>query len=280
MILGAARAGDRLVAVGDRGLVMLSDDQGASFRQAAAVPTRATLTAVHFVDAQNGWAVGHWGVILATHDGGEHWQLQRDDLTVDQPLFSVWFANAHDGVAVGLFSLLLLTHDGGASWERGKLPAAAGAQKIDTNLFALFGAPGGPIMIAGEQGMVFASTDAGRSWSAHPTGNKGTLWAGAALRDGTLVVAGLRGKILRSRDQGRSWQSVDSGTQSSITALAQMPDGRLLATALDGVSLSSTDSGASFTLVQRVEPISLTAIVARTDGSPLYFCVDGVVRGN
>ena len=55
LLLDAVKAGDRIVVVGERGHVLLSDDQGASWRQAK-VPTRATLTAVYFVDAQNGWA--------------------------------------------------------------------------------------------------------------------------------------------------------------------------------------------------------------------------------
>jgi photosystem II stability/assembly factor-like uncharacterized protein len=278
MILGATRAGHRIVAVGDRGLVMLSDDDGAHFRQAAAVPTRAALTSVVFVGDRAGWAVGHWGVILATTDGGENWKLQRDDLTVDQPLFSVWFRDAKEGMAVGLFSLALATHDGGASWQRMTLPAASGGQKIETNLFSLFPGQDGSIMIAGEQGMVVRSEDMGRTWTARPTGSKGTLWAGVGLRDGALVVGGLRGKILRSRDRGHTWSEVPSGTESSITSLAQLPDGRLMATALDGVSLSSDDGGRTFQVHQRVVPVSLTALAWHEDGRPILFSTAGIER--
>jgi photosystem II stability/assembly factor-like uncharacterized protein len=278
MILGATRAGTRLVGVGDRGLVLLSDDDGRSWRQAAAVPTRATLTAVSFVDASNGWAVGHWGVILATRDGGEHWTLQRDDRAVDQPLFAVWFKDGKSGVAVGLFSLLLTTSDGGATWEKGQLPAQPGVRKVDTNFFALFPDIRGGLLIAGEQGMVYRSEDLGHTWKPLPTGNKGTLWAGAALRDGTLVVAGLRGKVLRSTDLGRAWTAVASGTESSITSLTELPGGRLLATALDGVSLTSDDAGRTFTVQQRVEPLALTTAVPRADGAPILFSTSGVVR--
>jgi len=277
MILGATRAGNRLVGVGDRGLVLLSDDEGQSFRQAAAVPTRATLTAVWFADAQHGWAVGHWGVILATKDGGENWTLQRDDRTVDQPLFSVWFRDAGHGVAVGLFSLILVTQDGGASWEPAHLPRPTGAQKIDTNLFCLFPDAQGNVYVAGEQGMVYRSENNGRDWTALPTGSKGTLWAGVALRDGSLVVAGLRGKVLRSRDRGKTWTAVASGTDSSITALAELPGGVLMATALEGVSLTSSDAGQTFTPTTRVVPVSLTALTWRKDGTPVLFSTAGVV---
>ena len=77
VLIDLARAGERLVAVGERGLVLLSDDHGQSWRQAA-VPVSVSLSAVQFVDAHSGWAIGHAGVVLATRDGGESWVVQLD----------------------------------------------------------------------------------------------------------------------------------------------------------------------------------------------------------
>ncbi|WP_044530250.1 WD40/YVTN/BNR-like repeat-containing protein, partial [Herbaspirillum sp. B65] len=79
MMLGTARAGSRIVAVGAYGYIILSDDGGASYRQAEQVPVDTTLTSVSFVDDKQGWAAGHGGVILHTVDGGKTWQLQRSD---------------------------------------------------------------------------------------------------------------------------------------------------------------------------------------------------------
>ncbi len=76
LLLDVARSGGHFVAVGARGDVLLSDD-GRAWRQSA-VPTRTTFTAVAAVDAQV-WAVGHEGVIAHSADGGEHWELQRQD---------------------------------------------------------------------------------------------------------------------------------------------------------------------------------------------------------
>lgn len=64
MLLGAAWAQKRVVAVGDHGIVLLSDDHGRSYRQARAVPVSSSLTGVSFADARHGWAVGHWGRLL------------------------------------------------------------------------------------------------------------------------------------------------------------------------------------------------------------------------
>ena len=126
MMLSSAKAGKRIVAVGDHGIVLLSDTDGADFRQAKSVPVRSTLTAVCFVGEKTGWAVGHWGVVLRTDDAGESWKVQRGDTLVDQPLFSVYFKDSERGWAVGLWSLMIVTADGGKSWTPVRVPAPPG----------------------------------------------------------------------------------------------------------------------------------------------------------
>src|SRR5438132_7045827 len=59
--LAATRAGERIVAVGERGLIAVSDNNGDQWRQVS-IPLSATLTGVQFVSAKVGWAIGHCGV--------------------------------------------------------------------------------------------------------------------------------------------------------------------------------------------------------------------------
>ncbi len=75
LLQSVTRAGDRIVAVGQRGHVVYSTDGGASWKQAS-VPVSSDLTAVFFVDDKQGWAVGHDGVVLHTVDSGATWALQ------------------------------------------------------------------------------------------------------------------------------------------------------------------------------------------------------------
>jgi len=277
-MLGATQAGQRIVAVGDHGVVLLSDDQGKTFRQAKVVPTRATQNAVSFVDDKEGWAVGHLGVVLHTVDGGETWTMQRDDLSSDRPLFTVWFKDSKLGFAGGLWGLLLKTTNGGNSWEEVKLPVAPDRKKADKNLFALFSNKKGDLFIAAERGTVFKSKDGGQTWKEIVTGNPGTLWTGVALKSGTLIVAGLRGRILRSEDGGEHWSEVDSGTKSSLTGITESIDGRILAVGLDGVSLQSANDGRSFSLSSRPDRMALTAVVSSTQqGEPVVFSENGPV---
>ena len=276
MILDATRAGPRLVAVGERGVVLLSDDDGAHWRQAGKVPVDATLTAVSFADAREGWAVGHLGVILHSADGGETWSVERIDPVEDRPLFAVAFTDARNGVAVGLWSLMLRTRDGGRTWEAAELPPPPGDTRADANLMSVFGDGQGRLFIAGERGLVLRSLDGGATWSYHPTGYRGTFWSGTALADGTLIVGGLRGSVYRSTDNGEHWQRVETGSQSSVTDLVAF-DGRVHAVGLDGVSLDSRDGGASFAVERRADRLSLTAAVA-TAGGVLHFSRAGLVR--
>ncbi|OGB21361.1 MAG: hypothetical protein A3I66_04655 [Burkholderiales bacterium RIFCSPLOWO2_02_FULL_57_36] len=275
-MLAAVAAGKRLVAVGDRGTVLLSDDNGKRFRQARHVPTRATLNAVHFINPREGWAVGHWGVIMHTADGGETWTMQRDELDADQPLFAVWFKDDKTGLAAGLWSLLLRTDDGGKTWNKLTLPIAEGRANFGKNLFGIFQGSQGDLFIAAEQGSLYRSQDGGSQWSEIRTGNTGTFWAGITLDGGAMLVAGLRGKVYRSADGGSVWTAVESGTKSSITDIAQLSDGRIVAVGLDGVSLESRNSGASFIVSTRLDRTPNTAVVAGADGVIVKFTMAGV----
>ncbi len=276
LITAATRAGKRLVAVGDHGVVLLSDDNARSFRQAKGVPTRTTLTGVSFADDKHGWAVGHWGVILASVDGGETWKVQRDELDADRPLLSVWFKDVQTGFAAGIWSNFLATHDGGQTWTPVQVPAPPGSKHADLNLFRLFSDNQGGFYVVAERGMVLHSSDDGAHWAFLETGGKGSLWTGLTMRDGTVVVGGLLGKVFRSSDAGKTWQAARLDSESSITDMVEQLPGRLVAVGLDGLSAVSSDSGQSFMVSQREDRLSLTA-VGLAGAQPVLFSKQGVV---
>lgn len=279
MMLGLARAGKAIVGVGDHGIVLRSEDEGASFSQAKSVPVSSMLTAVHFIDDCHGWAVGHWGAILATDDAGQTWRVQRLDTAEDRPLFAVHFLDAQRGVAVGLWSLVLTTADGGKSWQSRELAPPPGARRADLNLQALFADDKGVLYAAAERGYVLRSEDAGASWSYLSTGYNGSFWGGIALSSDVLLVGGQRGNVYRSGDAGRTWQHVDIGSQSSVTGFARRGQA-VLAVGLDGLQALSHDDGASFTPAQRADRLSLTAALATQDGAWITASRAGVFREN
>lgn len=275
MMLGIAKAGNRMVAVGEHGYVLLDDGDGKKPRQAKKVPVDFTLTAVSFVDKRNGWAVGHGSSVIHTTDAGDTWSLQHIDVKVDQPLFTVYFRDAQVGWAAGLWSLLLSTRDGGKTWTQVMLPPPPERKRADLNLLNIF--PGGDntLYVAAERGTVLRSKDDGASWQYMKTGSNASLWAGVMTPANTLVVGGLRGKMFRSTDDGETWQTVSSQGVGSITDIVS--DGKLLlATSLDGQLIRSHDDGQIWN-VAYTDRAPLTSVAVRDDQSYVLYSKQGLV---
>ncbi|RQH08991.1 WD40/YVTN/BNR-like repeat-containing protein [Paraburkholderia dinghuensis] len=272
-ILGAADTGKRLVAVGEHGVILLSDDGGRSFRQARSVPTQAQLNAVTFV-GQQGWAVGQWGVVLHSADNGETWSLQRSDASVDQPLYSTYFLDDQHGFAVGLWSLFLKTDDGGKTWAAVKIPVQQGMKVKTPNFSHIFGDGKGALFISAEHGYVLRSLDGGQTWTYLSTGYEGSFWAGCVDAAGNVVVGGLRGSIYVSADRGETWSKASTPAQNSITAISTSGS-RIFAVGLNGTRLVSTDGGKSFESLGHCGETSYTALSMSGD-SVVPYSTDGV----
>ena len=106
LLLDAARAGKRLIAAGERGRIFLSDDEGATWRPAVS-PSQATLTTLYFLDARQGWAAGHDGVVLHSTDGGATWTQLHHAPEDERPLFAIRFDDLQRGTAAGAYGAYL-----------------------------------------------------------------------------------------------------------------------------------------------------------------------------
>lgn len=260
VLLGAARAGKRVVAVGERGIICLSDDGARSWRQARAVPVSVTLTAVQFVDDKLGWAIGHGGVVLHTQDGGETWERQADGRSLakaahtmqpstemqaliddgpDKPLLDLHFVDAKRGFVVGAYNLAFETRDGGASWTSlmDRLDNSRGSHLYSIAM------RGDAIFIAGEQGTLFRSTNSGASFTPLSSGYQGS-WFKVLTSPVGIVVAGLRGNSMLSRDDGNTWVAIEGAPQVSFVGGTVLPDGRVLLVNQAGQLMISTNGGA------------------------------------
>jgi photosystem II stability/assembly factor-like uncharacterized protein len=260
LINGVAQAGRRLVAVGQRGHILYSDDQGGNWRQAA-VPLSGDLVALWFSDERQGWAVGHDAVVLHTADGGASWQRQydgrKDALAGDKPLLDIWFDAAGHGMAVGAFGLALRSDDGGRSWRHcGEL--LDNPQALHLNAIRHLN---GALYIVGEQGLVLRRAAGAERFEALPTPYKGSFF-GITGNQRALVVFGLRGTALHSEDGGRNWQRAVTGTQVGLSAGVRLADDTLLLVSQSGQLLRSGDDGASFAPLAGIPPGSAAAALA------------------
>jgi len=277
LLLSVARAGTRLVSVGEFGHVLLSDDNGATWRQAKAVPTRRTLTDVSFADDRTGWAVGHGTVVLKTTDGGETWVRQYGGATENEdPLLTVAAIDANRAIAMGNFNFAIGTADGGTTWtEQG--PLIAGSED-DLHLNHVFRGAGSTLFVAAEIGTIYRSDDLGQTWSKIETGYPGSFWGGTVLADGTLLITGMRGNIWRSADGGQTFTEVTSGTDQSLSSVTQLADGTVVAAGLSGFVSFSRDNGQSWTSVMRADRKGLAAVAEGKAGELLLFGEAGIAR--
>ncbi len=288
--LGIAAAGDRLVAVGERGLILLSDDQGRSWRQAR-VPVSVNLNAVAFPTPTQGWAVGHFGVVLHSADGGESWVRQLDGVAAarivadapppggvasqrarrlveegpDKPFLDLLFRSAEEGIVVGAFGLILRTRDGGRSWTSATLEAP---NPDGLHIYAV-GQGGADLYLVGEQGLVLRSGDGGDSFRRLATPYRGSFFAVAADAAGGVVLAGLRGNAVRSTDHGASWEAAGLPVAASVTAVARGSGGRLLFANQAGQVLASDDFGRSAAPLPLGPLPPLTGLAVLKDGGLL-----------
>ncbi len=290
MLLSVTQAGERLVAVGQRGHIVYSDDQGGTWIQAT-VPVSSDLTAVFFVDAANGWAVGHDGVILHSTDAGISWVKQLDgrqanatlvadleskatveagddrikrlldeaihyrDAGPDKPFLDVWFSDKENGYAVGAYNLIFRTTDGGKLWQpwfdRTENPGFL-------HLNAVRGI-GDQVYVAGERGLFLRLDAATQRFVEQPTPYTGSFFALSATADSLLVI-GMRGNAYRSQDDGSTWQRVETGVHSGLSGVTVLDDGRIVVVSQGGQALVSQDHGATFEVLPAVRPMPFAAV--------------------
>lgn len=278
LLLDITAMGNRLVAVGEQGVILISDDQGASWHQAK-VPSSVLLTAVQFVDEQVGWAVGHDGVALQTLDGGESWQLKLDgnqinqtrihdlnsaiqqwdesrdngDLTLENLEYALEDAQIaqEDGASVPLLDLWFTDRNTGyltgaygiflQTRDGGKSWHSADHLLPNPDRFhlnAIHATRNGDLYLAGEAGSLFKRDGSG-IWYQLDTGYEGSFFA---LQEGKdqLNLMGLRGHLFSSQD-GEQWAQVDLPTSSSINAGLSDARGGLILIGQGGLLLQQQD---------------------------------------
>jgi len=311
VLLAVTRAGDRLVAVGERGIVLLSDNNGVSWRQARAVPSSVALTAVSFVNGGEGWAVGHAGVILHSADGGETWSKQLDGSLAaqlelksaqalpgsdpqaaqrrlsaaqrlvadgaDKPFLSVYFADPQHGLVVGAYGLAMLTDDAGAHWRSvgNELDNPGGM-----HLYAILGDPQS-VMIVGEQGVLLRGPELGKAFSRVQSPYHGTWFGAVRVAPGQDLIFGLKGNAYRLED-GSQWQSVETEERSSLTSGKKLADNSLVLVSEGGRLMQSIDQGRHFQMlsVAGLDGSSITDVTQAADGALVLTGPRGIKRLN
>ena len=270
LLLDAAVVHRDIVAVGERGAILRSEDNGLTW-QTASSPTHTTLTSVTFyIDPHGfldrptrGWAVGHDALILTSADAGRTWQKQWQGENLTDSFLSVLALDAQHVIAVGAYGLFVTTADGGQTWTRRKILAE------DNHLNRLTRGPTGTLYLAGEHGVLLRSADSGATWAPLRTGYDGSFYGILPLDKRTLLAHGLRGHLFRSADDGATWVSIPGPAPFLLGAALQLPGNTLVLGGNARSLLISRDYGKSVTALVSPVATAVAALVLTPDGQVL-----------
>jgi photosystem II stability/assembly factor-like uncharacterized protein len=267
LLLGLARAGTRLVAVGTGGNIMLSDDEGQSWRPAKA-PTDELLTSVIFPTSGEGWAVGQDELVLHSTDAGETWTQQHIAANADQTMFSIISLGGTHLMATGAYNLTLESWDG-AAWKDGKVPDTDDDYHLNCAV-----ARGGDVLVTGESGHAFIRY-AG-AWTPMKLPYDGSQFACLVGPDGSFWSFGLRGSAFKSEAGSTQWTRVDTGSAYSIFGATNLADGRMALVGANGLMLLLDPANGKTSALRPVTDKALSAVVEGQGGKLIVVGEDGV----
>ncbi|CAA0090747.1 Ycf48-like protein [BD1-7 clade bacterium] len=292
LLIDVEKAGNNLVAVGERGHVLISSDNGKTWAQSN-VPMAQMINGVSFPDNRHGWAVGHDGHIIRTEDGGVTWTKQRDGLGAQaeanvRKLRSVKTQiNRLNAELIDTSitpekrreiqdALSELDWDLESATERVNEPAVA--QPLMDVWFE--NAKNG--WVVGAFGQLLHTTDGGDTWEdlsgAIDNEMEFHLNSVTGIDGGTVVVAGEAGFVVVTPDDGKTWYSIDLGYEGTIFGVkADHTGSTIVATGLRGKTFISKDKGLNWADITPDVGFSLSGVEFIDDDSILLVGHGGTI---
>jgi photosystem II stability/assembly factor-like uncharacterized protein len=263
LLLDIIHTDTKLIAVGERGHILLSTD-GKQWLQAD-VPNLSTLTALDFV-GNNGWAVGHDATILKSNNGGENWEVQYFAPENERPFLDVLFFNENQGIAVGAYGVFYRTVNAGKTWVQEMHPEFLNPDdqvylneiKKEDEAFYLeemasilphlnrLSQKGERTYIAGEAGLLAFSDNYGVTWERMDVNYYGSFFDIVHTESDRIFAVGLRGSLFEYDSQEQRWNSLKSGTTSSLNSIISIDSTTSLVVGNNGAQVTIGPQQVSF----------------------------------
>lgn len=282
LLLDIERVGGNLVAVGERGHILMSSDEGENWQQAQA-PVRVTLTNTFFIDDSFGWTVGHDGVVLKSEDGGKNWSKVMDgkranDLMLEHAQTRLAELEAaieaapedqREELEDDLEGRTYMVQDAEAFSDEGASRPFLDVWFKDRN----------EGIVVGGFGLILRTTDGGETWSAwfDHMDNPSLFHLNAITRIGDqLFIAAEAGTLYRSSDWGQNWEMLDSPYDGSFFGITGTDQGRIIAYGLRGHAFQSEDWGESWHQVETGIDSTFFSGTLLNDGSAVLVGAAGI----
>lgn len=188
------------------------------------------LFGVRFHTPTYGHAMGAYGMVLRTLDGGHTWEHAMHN-TENEGFYHI-FDSAHlpeqgKYFLTGEAGLLMV----GDINERNARQVKS--VPWEGSFFTTVASSDGAIVMGGLRGRMFRSNDAGDTWSAVKKPPTSAIVDSLRLDNGDLIAVGIGGELLRSSDNGMSFAPVKvamaaPGNRERIYSAAQGPDNTLI----------------------------------------------------
>jgi photosystem II stability/assembly factor-like uncharacterized protein len=240
-----AAAEGQLWAAGHDGVIVQSSDGGKSWVRRRASPWSYDLVEptdgvpvmdLLFTDANNGFAIGAYSLMLVTSDGGTTWTPRNAfassvaEPVADEPAD----AGGEDAAAEVM------------DWTFSEDDLALDAES-DPHFNAIARAGSGALVIAGERGTFLRSRDGGQTWTSKRLPYEGSMFGILTWEDDHILALGLRGNVYESRDLGDSWSRVETGITTSLMGGYALPGGGAVLVGANGAILMRPDAETPFT---------------------------------
>jgi len=226
VLFDLVRFDGKLVAVGERGLVMQSTDEGKTWT-GQLIQTSRTLGTVAYLGDKIGLAAGHGGTMMRTEDAGATWKPVKIEGIGKDSILGI--ASLSDGrvIAYGAFGMYLESTDKGVTWVRKPIIKDG----FERHISMIREISPGKLFLVGESGTLAISPDVGKTWKElkSPYEGEGSFFGVLRMTDGALLIYGMRGHIYRSTDEGSTWTQIEVPTVLSFNGGSMSADGKVQA---------------------------------------------------
>ena len=247
-----ATVGDALWVAGHDGVILHSKDAGRTWTRQRVAPwsiedTDPThgipILDLLFTDAQHGYAVGAFSLLLETSDGGATWMTRS--LQGEAGAAPEAETAAASQAAEPPPSTDAATEDDADAWNFSADELAL-EEESDPHLNAIARTASGGLVIVGERGTVYRSRDNGATWQRSKLPYQGSMLGVLAWDGEHVLVFGLRGNVFESQDLGDTWTQVDSGVGTSLMGGTALADGGAVLVGAEGTVLRRDRADGAF----------------------------------
>lgn len=292
VLVDISQTKQRLVVAGERGNILISDNDGQTWLPIA-TPVTEMITAVFFLENGYGWAVGHDSNILFSSDNGSTWQLQYDGLALKQLEIEQQITNFNQQLNTSQTQLTALTAgtDGSSiaeledsiafiKDELDYLTEKSSNLAVDPLLDVWFIDQNNGFVI-GSFGQILSTQNGGKSWQniSDDIGNEYGLHLNSIIGDneGNLIIVGESGTFIRSMNNGKSWQTLNFPYNGSLFgALVSKSSKQLYTFGLKGNLFVSSDLGNNWQQLPTQVDETLNSATELNDGRILVVGNSGI----